>query len=170
MGTFADSLINTPPQAPSYGGSFMDQDASGSLMPTATNFINPTAAAGVPDIVAPTAVAPSGGGFGDWMENSGMLNKTDADGNTSQGWGSMAINGAQAFGNLWLGSQQLGMAKDALKQSKREFKTNNNNQVQMVNNQLAGRANEMAAASGDGSAGGYKSAEAYVDAKKLEKI
>lgn len=63
-----------------------------------------------------------GGGDGNIMGN--FLSRTDADGNKIQGWGGMALGAAQGIGNLWMGKQQFDLAKDQLKNNKRQFALN----------------------------------------------
>lgn len=78
-------------------------------------------------------VAPSSGGFlnglgkiGGWLGENGQ---------TIGNWANIIGQGLNAY----IGLQQLGMAKDALKFEKKSFKTNLANSVQAYNTQIADR-------------------------------
>lgn len=55
------------------------------------------------------------------------------------GWGGLALGAASALGNAWMGMKQYGLAKDSLKENRRQFDLNFNAQKQMVNSQLEDR-------------------------------
>lgn len=86
--------------------------------------------------------SPGSGGIFDslksWGQSSGFLGSTE-NGITSQGWGGLALGGAQALGNAWMGMQQYGLAKDQLAQSKKQFDLNYGAQQKTTNAALEDR-------------------------------
>lgn len=76
-----------------------------------------------------------------------MLGWTEGNGTRHGGWGGLALGGASALANFRLGSKQLGMAKTAMRENRRQFDLNYNNQVQSYNNRLSDRQNARVAAS-----------------------
>lgn len=76
-----------------------------------------------------------------------MAGWTAADGTVNNGWGGMALGAASALGNLWMGAKQLNLAKDSLRENKRQFNLNYENQRKLTNNQLSDRQAARVAAS-----------------------
>ncbi|HPZ57558.1 hypothetical protein [Ottowia sp.] len=56
---------------------------------------------------------------------------------TTPGWGSLALGGANSFGNMFMGMKQYGLAKDTFEQNKKQFQLNYDAQKSMTNSQLA---------------------------------
>ncbi len=89
---------------------------------------------------APITTLPNQDG-GSWFGGlfDGFLDKTDANGIKTQGWGGLALTGLQGLGNSYMGMKQFGLAEDALKEQKRQFNVNFEAQRKMTNSQLADR-------------------------------
>ena len=92
------------------------------------------------------------GGFSDtlkganqWMKDVGMIGGKDAQGNTWDGWGGMALGAAKGLGSLYMGMQQYGLMKDQLQFSKDAFNKNYALNKNMVNSQLEDRQNRRVA-------------------------
>lgn len=104
------------------------------------------------------AGAPAAGGswFGGLFDN--FLDKTDANGIKTQGWGGLALTGLQGLGNSYMGMKQYGLAEDALKEQKRQFNTNFEAQRKMTNSQLSDRQRARVASN----AGAYQSEAEYM--------
>lgn len=100
-----------------------------------------------PTISQPGITAPMDAGGGssmfsgvsNWLNDSGVLGKTLGDGTKMQGWGGMAVGAASGLMNSFLGFQQLGMAKDAAKENRRQFNMNFDAQSKTTNAQLNDR-------------------------------
>lgn len=80
------------------------------------------------------------------------------------GWGGMALGAAQGIGNLYMGMQQLKLAKDTLNENKRQFGLNWDAQKTTVNSQLEDRQRARVAANPSG----YQSVSAYMDQNKIK--
>lgn len=88
-----------------------------------------------------------------------VLGKVDpATGIKQEGWGGLALGGAQALGNAWMGMQQYGLAKKQLAQQKKEFETNFAAQRGLVNSQLEDRQRARVASN----PGAYQSVSDYM--------
>lgn len=107
---------------------------------------------------------PVAGGGSAWGIFDNFLSSKSADGTTTQGWGGLALGAAQGLGNLWLGSQQLSMGKDALKEGKRQFNINNKNQTSLINTQMEDRQAARVASSRTGA---YESVGSYMNKNQL---
>lgn len=80
-----------------------------------------------------------------------MLGKTNADGTKEGGWGGLALNAGLGLANTWMGMKQYGLAKDSLRENKRQFDLNYGAQRNMTNSQLSDRQNaRMSATRGQG--------------------
>jgi len=79
------------------------------------------------------------------------------DGN--QGWGGMAMGGAQGLANLFMGMKQYGLAKKTLAQNKEQFERNYAAQRTLTNSQLEDRQRARVAAN----SGAYESVGSYMD-------
>lgn len=64
------------------------------------------------------------GGASNWFRDSGFLSQKNLDGTTTQGWGGLALGGAQALGSMYMGMKQYGLAKDTLAANKSQFERN----------------------------------------------
>lgn len=80
-----------------------------------------------------------GSGINDWMKSSGFLGGRAADGSMSQGWGGMALSGAQGITNAYMGMKQYGLAKDTFNENKRQFALNYDAQKKTTNSHLEDR-------------------------------
>ena len=153
---WSSSLNYGMPQAPSV-------DNLGGLTQEGFQLTNPAlAVAGASPMLAGSA--PGSPTQGSWWD--GFLTKTDADGQATQGWGGMALGAAMGVGNLWMGGQQLKMAKDSLNESKRQFNLNYDNQAQATNRQLEERQQARIASRPD--SGYYQSVGNYMDKNKVK--
>lgn len=68
------------------------------------------------------------------------------DGSETQGFGGLALNTFSGLASTYLGMKQFGLAKDALKQNKRQFNLNFNAQAKLTNAQLEGKQRAQVAA------------------------
>ncbi len=102
-------------------------------------------------------VKGGGGLFG------GMLNSTDANGVTSQGWGAPALGAASGLLNAWMGMKQYGLAKDTLSEGKRQFQLNYDAQKTTTNTQLEDRQRARVASN----SGAYQSVGDYMSANGI---
>jgi hypothetical protein len=84
------------------------------------------------------------------------------DGN--QGWGSMALGGAQGLANLFMGMKQYGLAKKSLAQNKEQFERNYAAQRTLTNSQLEDRQRARVAAN----SGAYESVGSYMDRNRVQ--
>lgn len=97
-------------------------------------------------------------GVNNWLNDSGILGKTLGDGTKLQGWGGMAVGAASGIMNSLLGFQQMGMAKDAAKENRRQFDLNYGAQVKTTNSQLEDRQRARVASN----SGAYQSVGDYM--------
>lgn len=70
---------------------------------------------------------------------SGFLSSKDADGATTQGWGTPALGAASGLFNAWMGMKQYGLAKQQLAAGKQQFALNYDAQRTTTNAELADR-------------------------------
>lgn len=126
----------------SYG---MPAYAGLSTLPSSNNLI---AAGGQPAYGSDWSFTDSGGGGGNPGFMGGILGRTDPDGTKHAGWGGLALGAASGIGNAYLGMKQYGLAKDSLKENKRQFNQNFGAQQKMTNSRLEDRQNARNAASG----------------------
>lgn len=102
--------------------------------------IDPLAYAGAMQAVnAPQSALLYGGLPGKKTQGGLFSNFFDNPETGAQGWGGMALSGAQGLMGGFMGMKQYGMAKDQLKEAKRQFDLNYNTQRQTVNTQLEDR-------------------------------
>lgn len=159
---------STPATAPAAAGSALpDIGADWEQMPMGTNGLAPNEG-----MFAGSAVnAPIGGGMNyagggtgqagpvtQWLRDQGILGTRDA-----QGWGGLALGGAQALGGLYLGMKQYNLAKEALAASKSQFERNFANQVKNTNTALEDRQRARVASN----AGAYQSVGDYMNDHKV---
>lgn len=71
--------------------------------------------------------------------DTGFLTTKDKNGMETQGWGGMALGGLQGLGNLYLGLQQYGLAKDSLAFQKDKYAQDYAAQKGLTNAQLSDR-------------------------------
>lgn len=86
------------------------------------------------------------------------------DGVQQQGWGGLALGAASALGNSWMGMKQYGLAKDAFKESKRQYNQNYAAQRQTINTQLEDRQRARVASN----PGAYQSVGEYMDQNRIK--
>ena len=101
--------------------------------------------------------------FNDWFNNSGFLQKKDASGMTSGGWGTAGLGIAQGLGNAWMGMQNLKVAKDTLKANKEQFALNYGAQKQTTNTALEDRQRARVAANSTA----YQSVGDYMNKNRI---
>ena len=105
----------------------------------------------------PGVTAPGGGS--NWFRDSGFLSQKNTDGTMSQGWGGLALGGAQALGSLYMGMQQYNLAKDTLANNKAQFERNFAAQKATTNASLEDRQRARVASN----AGAYQSVGDYMN-------
>lgn len=113
------------------------------------------AAAGQPTGAGPGAPGGLWGGGNLW----GALGSTNKDGIRSDGWGGMALGAAQGLAGAFIGAKQFQLAQDGLKENKRQFSLNFENQRKTVNAELEDRQRARVASN----AGAYQSVGDYMN-------
>ena len=78
-------------------------------------------------------------GINQRLQDWGVIGGKDAQGNTFNGWGGLALGAAQGIGNLYMGMKQYGLMQDQLNFSKDAFNKNYAVQKNLTNSQLADR-------------------------------
>lgn len=103
-----------------------------------TKVADVTAATSVPNVNTPTTTIGMPGGVDIGGGNSGTSwwDKMMGSKEAGPGWGGTALKAAEGLGNFYLGSQQLGLAKDALATQKRQFADQFNIQKQNINRDI----------------------------------
>ena len=112
---------------------------------------------GMPNVSA-TPAPSMWDGLSSWMNNSGVLGKTLAEGTKVQGWGMPALNLASGLTNAFFGQKQYQLAKDTLDQNKKQFQLNFDAQRKTTNSALADRQASRVAAN----PGAYQSVGDYM--------
>lgn len=102
-------------------------------------------------------------GIGQWMRDSGFLGSRDANGVQTQGWGGLALGGAQALGSLYMGMKQYGLAKETLANNKAQFERNFAAQRQTTNAALEDRQRARVASN----PGAYQSVGDYMNQNEV---
>lgn len=103
-----------------------------------------------PGIASPTATAGNPGFFS--MDS--FLGE-----NGQNGWGGLALNTFTGLANTFLGMQQYGLAKDSLRENKRQFNLNFDAQRKLTNSRLEDRQRARVASN----PGAYQSVGAYME-------
>ena len=88
----------------------------------------------------------------------GAMGSTNEKGVRSDGWGGLAIGGAQALTGAFMGMKQYQLAQEALSENKRQFSLNFDNQRKTVNTELEDRQRARVASN----AGAYQSVGDYM--------
>jgi hypothetical protein len=101
-------------------------------------------------------ITPPGGTNSIW---DSFFTKRAADGTQTQGWGGLALGGAQALGSLYMGMKQYNLAKDSLAFQKESFNKQYENQKTLTNSQLEDRQRARVASN----AGAYQSVGDYMN-------
>lgn len=117
---------------PQVGGTY--GNAMGGADPGAMGGFNYTAGS------APSA----GGGFGQWMKDSGMMGSTE-NGIKTDGWGGLALGAAQGLMSGFMGMKQYGLAKKTLAHNQDVFNKNYAAQRQTTNTRLEDRQKTVVA-------------------------
>ncbi len=129
----APALVGAMPQASGdYFGGIAPADVSQSV------------SAGVSSVMAPSMWDSFKSLFGE----SGFGNRTLANGDKVQGWGSPVMGAASGLASSYLGMQQLGVEKDKLAETKRQFGLNWEAQKKTVNGTLEDRQRARVASNG----------------------
>lgn len=133
-----------------------------SWMPYGSGASQPSQGLDVSSLIGGYNQSGAGAQAGGFMDRflPGMLSTTDANGMKTQGWGGLALGGAQALLGGYMGFKQLGLAKDQMRESRRQFDLNYNAQRNMTNSQMEGRQRALIA--GGGSEGNYQSVGDYM--------
>lgn len=111
--------------------------------------------------MAETSVAmPSGSAAGSWGDDWGWLTGgKNADGTSFNGMGGMALGALSGLGNMFMGMQNYGLAKDQLKFQKDAYNKNYAAQAKTTNASLEDRQRARVAA---GAPGAYTSVSDYM--------
>lgn len=99
-------------------------------------------------------------GGGSWMDATFGNSKTG-----QQGWAMPAISAFTGLAGAYLGMKQYGLAKNAFKESKRQFQTNFDAQAQTVNRSIANDYEKGQAAARVSGVGGSNLSQAEYMAK-----
>ena len=89
-------------------------------------------------IATPTGAAPQAANL-DPSFLQRMTGFTDAKGNQQVGWGGLALGAIQGLGGAYMGMKQFGLAKDTLKEQRRQYDQNYQAQRTLINSQLEDR-------------------------------
>ena len=135
------------PQPDPYGNNILGQQ-----------FQAPGSQYGMSQFQIPGGAPGGGGGFGDMFSRESILGNSQTG---TQGWGMPALQTFGGLASIYMGMKQYGLAKDSLKENKRQFNMNHKNQVSMVNNQLEDR--QRARLNSNGGQGTYESVGTYMD-------
>lgn len=91
-----------------------------------------------------------------------LLGFTDDQGNQNQGFGGLALGAAQGAASTYLGMKQYGLAKDSLKQNKREFNLNYDANAKLTNSRLEDRQRARVASQAGSPNSSYQSVSDYM--------
>ena len=119
-----------------------------------------------PSLTGGVGQAPGGmwGRVGNWARDSGFLGSRDpTTGVQTQGWGGLALSGAQALGSLYMGMKQYGLAKDTLAANKAQFERNFEAQRRTTNAALEDRQRARVASN----PGAYQSVGDYMNQNEV---
>lgn len=113
----------------------------------------------------PTPSSESGGGFMNWMKNSGMLDSVDLNtNNKTQGWGGLALGAGSALMNGFMGMQNYGLARAQFNESKDQFNRNFAATQKTTNTALEDRQRSRVNSSVSGA---YQSVGDYMDKNRI---
>lgn len=90
---------------------------------------------------------PSGAQAPEFTRMQNLFGGTAADGTRTMGAVPSLLQGGAALGNLYMGMQNYGLAKDSLKESRRQFDMNYGNQRDATNTYMEDRQRARNAAS-----------------------
>lgn len=126
--------------------------------------LSPNATGAVPDVNLGFAGTPPGGTpvTGATPQAGGILStlfgSTNQQGNFVPGVGSQLLGAAGGLANTFLGYQQYKLAKDSLRENRRQFNLNFESQRTLTNSRLRDRQRARVAAN----PGGYESVGSYM--------
>jgi hypothetical protein len=106
-----------------------------------------------------SVAAPGGASFMD-----GLTGYTKTDGTKVNGWGGLALGAASGIANTFMGMKQYGMAKDALKENKRQFNLNYGAQRDTANTRMEDRQRARVA----DSPGHAQSVDSYMEKNRIK--
>lgn len=98
-----------------------------------------------------------------WFSRDAIVGGKDKDGNAINGWGSLALGVAKGLGGAYMGMKQYGMAKDTLKENKRQFQLNYDAQKKTINTQREDRQRARVASNADA----YESVDSYMNKNRI---
>lgn len=161
LSTFTPPAVVAPSLAPDPAGSLTGLGSFGSY--------------GNMDLGYGLAGAGGGSSFGsgalDWLKSfpnsdwgKAILGSKNTDGSTTMGLGSLALGGASALGNLYMGMKQFGLMKDQLDLAKSSFAKNWDAQKTAINTQLADRQAARVASN----SGAYESLDSYMKKNSIK--
>lgn len=130
---FPIATANGPVAQPGFN---YETDMAG-LLPTSTPLGNTPTNAMIAQQISGAGLGNNPMGTPSFMDK--LLGYRDGQGNAFQGWGGLAIGGAQALGGLYLGMKQYNLAKDSLAFQKDAFAKNFETQKNLTNAQLEDR-------------------------------
>lgn len=127
----------------------------GSNSPDSMGFgTSPLTDPGFSQVADPSVYSGSGAGNGNLFGWDSPFLSTS----TQQGWGGTALGVGQGLFNAWMGLQQYGLAKDQLREGKRQFGLNYDAQVKTTNSALEDRQRARVASN----PGAYQSVGDYM--------
>lgn len=105
------------------------------------------------------------GGVKDFFKNNSPLDSFNSKtGQGQAGYGSLALNGANALFGAYMGMKNYGLAKKTFNENKRQFDMNWDAQRTTVNGQLEDRQRARVASNADA----YESVASYMDKNKVK--
>lgn len=144
------------PMAQNSFGTGVDLTGSGISSNEGNNYLSRAFAEASSPVNIGGGAGPLGGGGGGFFDN--FLGKEG-----SQGWGGLAIGGASALMNAFMGMKQYGLAKDTLESNKKQFQMNYDAQRATTNANLEDRQRARVASN----PGAYQSVGDYMNAHKI---
>lgn len=111
----------------------------------------------------PTALGNGSSAPVRWWNDPKIWGGEDADGFKHTNKVGMGLDALQGFGNLYLGMQRYGLAKDQLAQQKKEFGLNYRAQRKTLNTAMRDRQRARVASN----PGAYQSVDAYMKQNKI---
>jgi hypothetical protein len=102
-------------------------------------------------------------GWDGMQPTGGMLGRTLPDGTQLSGWGAPVFGAVKGIADVWGGMRQYGLAKDALRENKRQFNLNWDLNRNMVNSQLEDRQRARVASN----PGAYQPVDEYMSTYRV---
>lgn len=155
------NVQNTSPMAyqpnaqfalPSWDGGQNGMPVSPNLMPVIANSMGTAPGVGGGGV-------PGGGQELDFSNLWGAMGSTNEKGVRSDGWGGLALGGAQALSGAFMGMKQYQLAQEALSENKRQFSLNYDNQRKTLNTEMEDRQRARVASN----PGAYQSVGDYMN-------